>query len=173
MVFVIRVPFPARRIRPSPARAGDGHRGICSARDLRQPGIGIGRDRSRTPMPWDDTPFAGFSTTEPWLPLNPDWRTRNVSAQRHDPAAMLQLYRNLLRLRGAHPPLSIGTMTLVDAPDGILAYERTHHGERLHIILNLTPHDAAVDWHGTPLLSTREGAPEPGLLRANEGLILA
>ncbi|WP_298692082.1 alpha-amylase family glycosyl hydrolase [uncultured Sphingomonas sp.] len=153
------VPIPPDRVR--------------DPQDLRQPGLGIGRDRSRTPMPWDASPFAGFSTTEPWLPLNPDWRTRNVAAQDRDPTAMLQLYRDLLRLRRAQSPLSVGTMSLLDAPDGVLVYARAHGDARLRILLNLTAQDAIVDWHGTPLLSTLEGPSVPGLLRANEGLIIA
>ena len=48
---------------------------VRDPQDLRQPGLGIGRDRSRTPMPWDDSANAGFSTVDPWLPLNDDWRS--------------------------------------------------------------------------------------------------
>ncbi|KKI22621.1 alpha-amylase family glycosyl hydrolase, partial [Sphingomonas sp. Ag1] len=72
---------------------------IRDPQDLRQPGMGLGRDRSRTPMAWDGSPNAGFSTAEPWLPLHPDWRTRNVAAQEADPASMLWLYRRLLAAR--------------------------------------------------------------------------
>ena len=141
--------------------------------ELRQPGIGIGRDRSRTPMPWDATPYAGFSNAEPWLPLNPDWPTRNVAAQQDDPASMLTLVRALLALRRAEPALAIGAMALLDAPAGVIAYERRHDGRRLSILLNLTSSAVAYDWAGTPLLSTLDGDPAPGMLRADEGLIVA
>ena len=47
---------------------------VRDPQDLRQPGLGIGRDRSRTPIPWDASAYAGFSTVDPWLPLNEDWR---------------------------------------------------------------------------------------------------
>ena len=141
--------------------------------ELRQPGIGIGRDRSRTPMPWDATPYAGFSNAEPWLPLNPDWPTRNVAAQQDDPASMLTLVRALLALRRAEPALAIGAMALLDAPAGVIAYERRHDGRRLSILLNLTSSAVAYDWAGTPLLSTLDGNPAPGMLRADEGLIVA
>ena len=82
---------------------------IRDPQDLRQPGLGIGRDRSRTPMPWDASDHAGFSTVEPWLPLNDDWRTRNVHAQEDDPASLLSLYRMLLAMRRAHPALYVGS----------------------------------------------------------------
>ena len=53
---------------------------VRDPRELREPGLGLGRDPQRTPMPWDGSPNAGFTTGEPWLPLNADWRERNVEA---------------------------------------------------------------------------------------------
>jgi len=110
---------------------------IRDPQEFRQPGKGLGRDRSRTPMPWDATSFAGFSDVEPWLPLNPDWQTRNVAAQSADPSSMLALYKSLLALRRAHEPLAIGQLTLVDSDPDVLAYERHHGDERLLVALNL------------------------------------
>ncbi|MFK3889127.1 alpha-amylase family glycosyl hydrolase [Sphingomonas sp. NPDC079357] len=144
---------------------------VRDPQELRQPGIGIGRDRSRTPMPWDTSPFAGFSTVEPWLPLNPDWPTRNVAAQKADPGSMLMLYRHLLALRRARPALAVGDFRLLDAADGVLAYERRHGGEVLRVALNLTERATTFDWVGDVLASTLDGAPQPGMLYANEGLI--
>ncbi|CAN5358380.1 alpha-amylase family glycosyl hydrolase [soil metagenome] len=104
---------------------------------LRQPHLDIGRDRSRTPMPWDDSPHAGFSTAEPWLPLNADWPMRNVAAQATAPDSMLNLYKALLALRRAEPALALGTLTLLDADADVLAYERRLGVTRLLIALNL------------------------------------
>ncbi|MES2337778.1 MAG: alpha-amylase family glycosyl hydrolase [Pseudomonadota bacterium] len=142
---------------------------IRDPQHFRQPTLNIGRDRSRTPMPWDASPHAGFSTVEPWLPLNPDWPTRNVAAQDGDAGSMLTLYRRLLALRRAEPALVVGDMTLLDAPPGVLAYRRG----ALTVALNLT--DATIDfgWSGTSLLSTLSEGPTPGVLRPNEGLVLA
>jgi oligo-1,6-glucosidase/alpha-glucosidase len=146
---------------------------IRDPQDLRQPGLGIGRDRSRTPMAWDAGPHAGFSTAEPWLPLHTDWPTRNVAAQGGDPQSMLTLYRRLLALRRAEPALAVGSFTLVDAPPGVLAYDRIEKGRRLRVLLNLTDQAVAIDWQGSVLLSTLAGEVEADMLRANEGLILA
>ena len=144
---------------------------------IRQPGIGLGRDRSRTPMPWDSSPFAGFSTVEPWLPLNADWRTRNVAAQAADPGSMLHLYRSLLAMRRAHDALSVGRFVSAKADTDVLAYERRCKDERLLIALNLgavtrvlhLPAGTAVA--GT-LASTRPHRPMDGTLAPDEGLIL-
>ncbi len=76
---------------------------------LREPGLGFGRDPVRTPMQWEAGPYAGFSTMKPWLPLTPDWPTRNVAAQSADPASMLSLVRLLLHYRRAHDSLSRGS----------------------------------------------------------------
>ncbi|WP_085808584.1 alpha-amylase family glycosyl hydrolase [Sphingomonas sp. TZW2008] len=112
---------------------------IRDPQDLRQPGMGLGRDRSRTPMAWDASPNAGFSTAEPWLPLHPDWRTRNVAAQEADPQSILALYRRLLAARRANPALALGRMTVHDAPSDVLALERIHDEQRLFVALNLGP----------------------------------
>jgi alpha-glucosidase len=90
---------------PIPAEA------VQDPRELREPCLGFGRDPVRTPMPWDNSPNAGFTDGVPWLPLNRDWRTRNVAAEAADRASMLHLYRDLLRLRRAHPALSIKMVT--------------------------------------------------------------
>ena len=153
-----KVPIPPNRIR--------------DPQHFRQPELDIGRDRSRTPMPWDGSPRAGFSTAEPWLPLNPDWPTRNVAAQDTQPDSMLALTRALLAIRGEEAPLSIGTMRLLDTPTGTLAFEREDDGRIITVLLNLTSEAVVVPWDGTPIISTLEGPPQPGFLRSNEGLIL-
>ena len=145
---------------------------IRDPQDLRQPGQGLGRDRSRTPMAWDVSPNAGFSTAEPWLPLHADWATRNVAAQEADRGSMLWLYRDLLALRRREAALSLGTMRVVDAPAGVLALERRHEDRVVRVLLNMTAAPVVCAWEGEVLLSTLAGAPAAGMLRGDEGLIL-
>ncbi|UYY56869.1 alpha-amylase family glycosyl hydrolase [Sphingomonas sp. S2-65] len=147
-------------------------------RELREPGIGLGRDPVRTPMAWDDSPNAGFTTGTAWLPLHADWQTRNVAAQRSEAGSMWQLHHDLLALRRQHPALAVGDWHPVDAGGDLLAYERRHGDQRLLIVLNLgdQPQGFSIpEWAEgfTPLLSTRGGTPDPALLLPNEGLILA
>ncbi len=146
---------------------------VRDPQDLRQPTLGIGRDRSRTPMPWDSSAYAGFSTVEPWLLINDDWSTRNVAGEEEDAASMLHLYRRLLALRRAHPALAIGGFKMLEAPAGVLAYARMIGEERLLVLLNLTSIDVAVRWSGTVLISTLADAPAANIVRANEGLVIA
>ncbi len=147
-----------------------------------EPGLGFGRDPARTPMPWDASENAGFSTGEPWLPLNADAATRNVAHLRADSASILSLYRALIALRRDHPALRQGRYALVSADDDVLLFERSHQGERLLVALNFHHEARAVLLPRVGgayiLLSTRldrEGAIEDGalVLRGGEGLIIA
>ena len=106
--------------------------------EKRVPGLGLGRDPERTPMQWDDTPHAGFSPAEPWLPVAADYRQRNVAAQLVDPRSLLSLYVRLIALRRAEPALHAGTYTAVHSDDHTLAYLRTDGTRRFLVALNLT-----------------------------------
>ncbi len=157
---------------------------VQDPRELREPGLGLGRDPVRAPMPWNDAPNAGFSAAEPWLPLNPDWPTRNIAAQEGDPESMLILYRALLALRRAHPALAIGAVDEVADEGDVLSYQRLLGDEHYVIALNLgdRPNHVSpvIDQPMTVLLSTHMerggsgviGANGPIPLKPNEGLIL-
>jgi alpha-glucosidase len=98
-----------------------------------------GRDPQRTPMQWDDSPGAGFTTGDPWLPVGQDAATVNVAAQRDDPASMLSLYRRLIWYRKGSAALRHGDYaSLPDAPGGCYAYLRIAGDERLLVALNFT-----------------------------------
>jgi glycosidase len=154
---------------------------VRDPRELREPGLALGRDPVRTPMPWDGSVNAGFSAVEPWLPLNADWLTRNVARMTEDTQSILALYRRLLALRRDSPALSIGDFVLLHVEDEILFYERRHGAERLIVALNLGErrHRLSLpDWaRGSRLLlSTVEDAAlvEDGalLLGSNEAVVL-
>ena len=71
----------------------------------------ISRDNARTPMQWDATPHAGFSTGEPWLPVNPNHTWLNVADQDDDPESVLAHYRRLIELRHTRPIFAEGDFT--------------------------------------------------------------
>ncbi len=138
---------------------------VQDPRERREPGLGLGRDPVRTPMPWDGTPNAGFSTHAPWLPLGDDWPARNVARERGEPASMLVLHRSLLSLRRAHPALALGDLTLLEgSPQDVLGYERRRADDRLLMLLNLGTSPREVPLPGWAigaqvLLSTLDGTP--------------
>ena len=105
--------------------------GKISRKDTRDP-LGLktwplaflGRDPERTPMQWDDSPGAGFTSGRPWLPINADWKERNVEVQRAKPDSLLLWYRDLLALRRQETALRRGTIRFLEAGKDILAYQR-------------------------------------------------
>jgi alpha-glucosidase len=116
----------------SPIPAGQ----VDDVRELNQPGRG--RDPYRTPMPWDASESAGFTSARPWLPVGEANRPRNVAAARDDPDSMLSLYRRLIGLRRREPALALGSYRSVPAKGSLLAYRRAHGGRELLIVLNLS-----------------------------------
>jgi alpha-glucosidase len=147
------------------------------------PGIGVGRDPSRTPMQWDGSEYAGFSAAEPWLPLSNDHATVNVRAQEHDPASMLTLYRRLLALRQKHEALCVGDYEELAMSGDMIAYiRRSSGGDAFLIALNLgnEPRSFSLEplgLKGRVALSTHldaaEGLPASEVaLRRDEGVIV-
>jgi alpha-glucosidase len=140
---------------------------------------GGGRDAERTPMRWDGTPLAGFTTGQPWLPIG-EVGSVNVADQRADPGSMLSLHRRLIALRRAEPALAVGDWTPLRASDGVLAYERSALGRRLLVSLELSGSSGVVSipgLRGRILLSTgldREGehVAERIGLRPNDGVVV-
>jgi len=133
------------------------------------------RDAARTPMQWDATPHAGFTTGEPWLPTNPDFPQRNVQAQDQDPQSFLWLVRRLLRLRRDHPALARGRYVPLEAPEGVMAYRRELEGEAFTVALNFTESPVRLPLCGRVVASThldREGPEGEVELRPYEGVVV-
>ncbi|HVT98000.1 MAG TPA: DUF3459 domain-containing protein, partial [Acidobacteriaceae bacterium] len=104
----------------------------------RQPGIGMGRDPERTPMPWDGSLSSGFSTGRPWLPIGDANQALNVQSSRNDPGSILSFYRHLLRMRRAEPVLVLGGLTDLTAYDGVIQFLRSDTGKRVAVMMNLS-----------------------------------
>jgi alpha-glucosidase len=110
------------------------------------------RDNSRTPMQWDASANAGFSTGKPWLKANPNYPAINVAQQEEDPDSILNFHRRLIRLRKAEPVLVHGRYTLLMATDPqIYAYTRTMNGEAIVVLTNLSREPARFQHAGMKL----------------------
>ena len=116
-----------------------------------------GRDPERSPMPWTTGPNAGFTQGLPWLPITDDPGSFSVEAQERDPRSMLALHRRLLALRRAEPALHLGSWTGLDAPAGVVAYEREHAATRFVVLLNLTREPVAVTLDGAWVVELSTG----------------
>ncbi|WP_130835664.1 glycoside hydrolase family 13 protein [[Erwinia] mediterraneensis] len=138
----------------------------------------IGRDNSRTPMQWDDSPYAGFSHAAPWLNVNPNYTRINVARQQQEPDSVLNFYRALIRLRKSEPALVYGRYQLQMATHPqIYAYTRTLDEAQLLILCNLSGEAARCEAQAmpaetlTPLLSNYPGVQEHLVLQPYEARV--
>jgi len=96
-----------------------------------------GRDGYRSPMQWDDSPHAGFSSAQPWLPVHANYHDRNVEDQLADPHSLLNLTRNMIELRRSNSALQRGDFTLLtQQPKDTLAYLRHSAEQTILVALN-------------------------------------
>ncbi len=151
--------------------------------DVRDP-VGItgwpkmkGRDGERTPMQWDDSQYAGFSTVKPWLPVPPNKATINVKAEQVEPNSILAWYESLIQLKKTNPALRSGSNVMLDNTNTkVLSWLRKGPGNNAVVVatnftaepqtVNLSAASAGVSGtHLTTLLKT-PGSADPASITA-------
>ncbi|WP_391558861.1 alpha-glucosidase [Robertmurraya sp.] len=96
-----------------------------------------GRDNARTPIQWDRTENAGFTTGTPWLHVNPNYQEINVEANLEDPNSIFYCYQKLIQLRKDHPIIVWGDYELVtDTPEQVFMYLRHFEGKTWSVVAN-------------------------------------
>jgi oligo-1,6-glucosidase len=110
-----------------------------------------GRDNARTPMQWDATDHAGFTTATPWIDVNPNYRDINVVADRADADGIFAFYRMLIDLRNSQPIVTHGRFTLLleDHPQ-VFAYLRHWGPQTLLVVANFSASSVRIDWPAGP-----------------------
>jgi oligo-1,6-glucosidase len=102
-----------------------------------------GRDNARTPMQWDDSKNAGFTSGNPWIKVNPNYKEINAEDAVNDPDSVYQYYKELIRLRKENPILVYGQYDLIlEEHEQIYAYTRRYEGETLLVILNFSDQES-------------------------------
>ena len=97
-----------------------------------------GRDGERTPMQWDNSENAGFSSGNPWLPVPSTYRTHNVANESKDPSSVLEFYKRVLKLRRTHEALMYGSYKAMNATDAkVLSYLRLYKNQAVVVALNM------------------------------------
>ncbi len=137
------------------------------------------RDNARTPVQWDASPNAGFTTGEPWLAVNPNHTEINAAAAVADPDSVFHHHRRLIELRHTQPVVVYGDYRLLLPDDEqVFAYVRTLDGASLLVAANLSGEPAELDLgpdagllDGELVLSTH-GEPLTGSLRPWESVVL-
>ena len=96
-----------------------------------------GRDNARTPIQWDRTENAGFTTGTPWLHVNPNYQEINVAANLEDPNSIFYCYQKLIQLRKDNPIIVWGEYELVtDTSEQVFMYLRKYEGETWAVVAN-------------------------------------
>ncbi len=106
----------------------------------------IARDNARTPMQWDDSSQAGFTTGTPWIGVNPNYKEINAKNALADPDSVFYYYQKLIRLRHANPVIVYGTFRpLMMDSETIYAYQRELEGKVLTVACNWTDQEQPCD----------------------------
>ena len=136
-----------------------------------------GRDNARTPMQWDESENAGFTTGTPWIAVNPNYPEINAKAQKRDSDSVFCFYQRLIHLRKEEPIFVEGKFELIlEEDEQIFAYTRTLGDEKMLVCANFSGEPAQCDlltqWKGAQeLIHNYEGTLEKEL-RPYEAVIL-
>lgn len=102
------------------------------------------RDNARTPVQWDDSEQAGFTTGTPWIAVNPNYKEVNAKAETADPNSVFHYYKKLIELRKQNPIMVYGKYELLLADsEELFVYTRTMDSEKLLVVCNFCDHEAA------------------------------
>lgn len=100
------------------------------------------RDNARTPVQWDDSPQAGFTSGTPWMAVNPNYKEINAKAETADPDSVFHYYRKLIALRKEYPVIVYGKYEeLLADSEELFVYTRTLDGEKLLVVCSFCDHE--------------------------------
>ena len=136
----------------------------------------IARDNARTPVQWNDSPNAGFTTGTPWINVNPNYTEINAEAALADPNSVFYYYQKLISLRHTTPIVVYGTFRpLLESSEVIYAYERELDGKVLTVAANWTDKEQECtlfdDLGGEELISNYESHKD-GVLQPYEARVI-
>jgi oligo-1,6-glucosidase len=130
------------------------------------------RDNARTPMQWDDSDNAGFTTGTPWLGVNANHKRINMAAQIGDPDSIRSFYKRMIALRAGSDVLKYGAFRLVAATKRLFSYDREHEGTTYRVLLNFGKSPQRVPCAGTVVISSYGRTAYDGVLAPYEAVIM-
>lgn len=136
------------------------------------------RDNARTPMQWDASENAGFTTGKPWIAVNPNYKKINVADQLKREDSVFHYYQKLIRLRKENEIIVYGNYELLLPEDeNIFAYKRTLDNQKLLVVCNFSKSEQKFDFSGYEnakvLISNyNRDAREDGILKPYEAIVL-
>ena len=106
----------------------------------------ISRDNARTPVQWDDSENAGFTTGTPWIQVNPNYKEINAKAEVADPNSVFHYYQKLIALRKKYPVVVYGKYELLLPEDEeLFVYTRTNENEKLLVVCSFTEQERTIE----------------------------
>jgi oligo-1,6-glucosidase len=121
-----------------------------------------GRDNTRTPMQWDASTNAGFTTGKPWIKVNPNYKAINVEAQEKDSGSILNFYREVIQIRKKYFSLTYGDFFVIDPEHArVFAYWRSMENECFLVLINFS--DGPVEFR----IDDRFSSFKPTLIKSN------
>lgn len=119
------------------------------------------RDNARTPMQWNDSPNAGFTTGTPWLSVNGNYPCINAAKQENDPHSVLTYYRQLIAFRNGSEILQTGDFFELYRKDGVYAYRRSLNVESLIVVISLLQRNDPIPFQAPLSFPTTVGRKVP------------
>ncbi len=110
------------------------------------------RDNARTPVQWDDSEGAGFTTGEPWLKINSNKSYINVKAESDDDNSILNFYIKMIAFRKKSKALTAGSYRRVASPNDVYIFTRESPEERLYVYCNLSSFNRPVEFYGDKII---------------------
>ena len=105
----------------------------------------MSRDNARTPMQWEDLPYAGFSKVKPWLEVNENYKVINVKNNQLSPKSILEYYKKIIKLRKKEEIIVYGDYQDIDFKNkNIYAYKRTLDNKELFVLCNFTKNNLKI-----------------------------
>jgi oligo-1,6-glucosidase len=137
----------------------------------------ISRDNARTPMQWDETEQAGFTTGKPWLAVNKNYPKLNVASQEKNPDSVLNYFKKMIQFRKENLVLVYGAFTMIDENNKqLFAYTRSLNDQTFLVVLNFSDTDAVLNTtlhieESTVLIGNYESPSTRNLFRPFEAII--
>jgi oligo-1,6-glucosidase len=130
------------------------------------------RDNARTPMQWNRSDHAGFTTGKPWLGINHNYLHINAEDQKKDPSSIRNFYRSMIALRSQNGALKYGSFHTLRMTNRLFSFEREYQGERLTVLLSFSPKSQSVPGSGIVLIASSGRTEYDGILTPYEAVIL-
>ncbi len=102
------------------------------------------RDHARTPMQWNNTENAGFSTTKPWLNVNRNYATVNVEQELIEEKSLLNEYKKIIQVRKDYDALRYGSIKFLNVNKNVMSFERDFEKQKLLVVINLSKKEQKI-----------------------------